>query len=125
MGRRRFTEADDDRIAAMHESGLSGKQIAEHFQCSEFTIASRCLRMGIGGKTQRAARKPVMNRGSHIVRTFTPQEDSRLLELEAEGLGYSEIGRALNRTHSSIYNRLRTLARQDALAEDNARELGL
>ena len=54
-----------------------------------------------------------MKRGNHVVRRFTPEEDALLLTLEAEGLSYTEIGRRLERPHTSISGRLMTLARHE------------
>ena len=60
----------------------------------------------------------VVRRGNHDVRRFTADEDTRLLALEAQGLGYSEIGRHMGRKPNSIRGRLATLARRDARAEE-------
>ena len=42
-------------------------------------------------------RRGSKNRRAHIVRRFTPFEDSEILRLQALGDGYCAIGRALNR----------------------------
>ena len=58
-----------------------------------------------------------MTRNGFAVRHFTPEEDDRLLALEAEGKTYTEIGRLMNRKPNSIRGRLMTLARREARAE--------
>ena len=58
-----------------------------------------------------------VTRGDHIVRRFTSDEDSVLLQLEAEGLRICEMSRALGRPPNSIRGRLMTLARHQARKE--------
>lgn len=57
------------------------------------------------------------HRGNHVVRRFTPEEDAQLIELAAEGLGPTEIGKRMGRGHNTIMGRLFTIARPDARNE--------
>ena len=67
--------------------------------------------------TMTAPGPAVVHRGDHVVRRFMPDDDARLLALDAEGLGHSAIGRAMGRPANSIRGRLMTLARREARAE--------
>ena len=119
MGKRRFSDADFDVIAEMRERGLSYQQIARKFGCSAKAISWHCLRLGADPPKPAPLRlnyhleHPTMKRGNHVVRAFTPDEDRRLLELEADGRSITEIGRTLGRRWNSVRGRLMTLARRD------------
>lgn len=122
MGKRKFSEADFDRITSMREKGMSYQQIANSFGCSAKSISWHCLRLGADPPKPWPLRPnyhlehPLMKRGNHIVRAFTPEEDARLLALEAEGNNLTQIGRALGRRWNSVRGRLMTLARRDERA---------
>jgi hypothetical protein len=51
------------------------------------------------------------------MRGFTDQEDRRLLELEAQGLTYTQMAQRLGRKQNSIRGRLYTLARREERVE--------
>jgi hypothetical protein len=121
MGGRRILSDDQlDQMADMREAGATLVAIADHFisagtAITPSTIAWQCLRLGI--LSPRYTQASVGHAGT-IGRAFTPDEDRRLLELEAQGLTRSAIARALGRSPNSIAGRLYTLARHDAVAEE-------
>lgn len=111
-----------DAICQMREAGRSYRQIAMRFGFSPGAVAWICLRDGAEPPnprplTQTAPGKPVMQRGGHVVRRFTPQEDAQILQMEADGARMCDIAAALNRRQNSIRGRLMTLARQEARRE--------
>lgn len=126
MSGRKLFDRDYDRLAAMREEGKSYEQIARVFGCSAKAISWHCLRLGAEPPKPAPLRlnyhleHPVMKRGNHIVRAFTPEEDARLLQLEAQGLGYIAMGKAIGRKQNSVRGRLMTLARREARAEQSA-----
>lgn len=122
MTKSRLTEEQMERAIAMRERGLGCDLIGKEFGVSGGAIRWRFLMLGV--EPPKPARlKPggptVMQRGDHLVRRFTDEEDKRLLELEAEGLNNTQIGRALGRKPNSVKGRLMTLARY-AAREDEA-----
>lgn len=122
MAKRRLSPADLDRLAERREAGASYRELAAEFGCSESAISWQCLRLGADPPKPPRPRPtyhlqmPLVRRGNHMVRAFTPAEDARLLELEQQGLGNTAIGRALDRRPNSVRNRLMTLARHDERA---------
>ena len=123
--RRALTDEQRDLACTLREQGWSCERIAHHFRSRgtrvhRSSIAWLCLIEGadlpIARRKQQCAPPPgiITRRGNHSFRTFTPEEDARLLALEAEGKNYSVIGRALGRKPNSIRGRLATLARRDA-----------
>lgn len=126
---RRLSDAQIDEMAALRERGWSCDRIAEHFTKAGTAISGsaiywQCLRVGAdvprklrGAHTQPGA---PYQRGKHIVRPYTTDDDRRLLELEAAGAKMREIARKLGRAENSIRGRLMTLARRQARAEDLA-----
>ena len=55
--------------------------------------------------------RPVLADGqTSLRRTWTPEEEARLRELWAKGLGYTRIGRQMGRTHDSIKGHLKHLS---------------
>lgn len=115
----KLSDSDYDRIAEMREAGQSYRQIGKVFGCSAKAISWHCLRLGADPPKPYPLRPnyhlehPVMKRGNHIVRAFTPVEDAKLLALAQQGLGTTAIGRALGRRSNSVTGRLMTLARRD------------
>ncbi|MCC3246169.1 hypothetical protein LG047_12700 [Methylocystis sp. WRRC1] len=123
--RRRFSDRDMQEIAELREAGWTYARIGQRFGISGNSISYYCLKMGVEppvvAKCWSSVKGPAsMVRGNHVVRRFTPVEDSLLLKLEAEGASYSEIGRTLGRAPNSIAGRLMTLARRDAREEPAA-----
>lgn len=122
MPKRRLTDSDYERMAVLRERGVSYNAIGKELGCSGKAVSWHCLRLAIDAPKPAPLRpnyhleQPLMKRGNHIVRAFTPDEDKRLIELEAQGLGNSAIGRVLGRRPNSIAGRLMTLARRDERA---------
>lgn len=126
-GTRILTDEELAEACELREAGKPFTWISRHFaakgtKVSAGSLSWHCLMQGADAPPemrQACGIRPgtVMKRGDHVVRTFTPQEDERLLELEAEGLGYTEIGRRIGRKPNSVRGRLATLARHDARAE--------
>lgn len=128
-GRRLLSDDQLADMVAMREAGRTAQQIANHFTAQgtaikASTIDWHCLRLGVTsprGARQLAPpdRRPVW-RGGHIVRPYTAEDDRLLLELEAAGVGRTEMCRRLGRKSNSITARLCTLARRDLIAEEMA-----
>jgi len=128
-GPRILTDEQVDHACELREQGWSCQRIAEHFavkgvMVSAGSISWACLVNGadLPLAKQRPLLAPkrtgsVVSRSGHLVRTFTPDEDQRLLELEQQHLNISEIARQMGRQPNSIRGRLATLARHDARAE--------
>jgi len=126
MGRRKVTDEQVGEMCELREAGKTFGQISRKFaargiEISESAISWHCLIQGADAprsRRQDSKIKPgtVIKRGKHAVRTFTEAEDKLLLELEAEGLSRTEIGRKLGRKHNSIIGRLATLARREERA---------
>ena len=116
----RQTSIDLDQLAELREvRGLTYRRIAEIVGRSAGAVAWQCLKNGIekpGELPRVQVRRDPLNRGGGVVRYYSPEEDAELLRLEATGLNYYEIARAMGRANSSIRGRLLTLARQDERA---------
>ena len=117
---------DDEQLetmSEMREVGLTYTQIARHFAArgtliSPATIRWQCLRLGVEAPV--ALRRPMGGDCPGAGRSFTPEEDSQLLELEANGTTKAAIARALGRRTNSVNARLYTLARMQARSEELA-----
>lgn len=119
---RRLGPEQLERMIAMRESGAPYSKIAAALGCSQGAVRWHCLRLAVeppkGTRPwDRLKGPPVVRRGSHLVRRFTPEEDARLLALEAQGLNNNAIARRLGRRWNSVRGRLMTLARRDELLE--------
>jgi DNA-binding NarL/FixJ family response regulator len=107
----------------MREQGKTYGQIARAIKCSDSAVSWHCLRLGAESPKSKhqswsGIKGPVlMKRGEFVVRRFTPEDDERLLQLEASGLRICEIARQLKRRHNSVKGRLMTLARRDERRE--------
>lgn len=127
MARRRITEEQLERAIALRERGWSLRRIAELIgACSPQALSWHFLARAVDPPKPAALRVdfhlrcPVMKRGAHVMRAFTPDDDARLIELERQGATVSAIGRALGRKPNSIKGRLMTLARREERAERQA-----
>lgn len=122
MGNRHLSDDDRERLATMREAGKTYAQIAEALGRSKSAISWHCLRLAAESPRPHKSRPdyyrkaPIVRRGKTVVRAFTPAEDTKLLQLEGQGLKPTAVGRALGRRDSSIRNRLMTLARRDERA---------
>lgn len=122
MAVRRLTKGLLEHAIEMREAGVSVRQIAREIGCSQGALRWQFLKLAVDPPKPPPVwpdyylKVPQINRGNHVVRAFTPDEDARLLELERQGLGDSAIGRALDRRPNSVRGRLMTLARQEERA---------
>lgn len=121
MGKRKFDRATVDRAIALREQGISYGEISKDTGMSRGQIYWECLRAGAEApnNTIRAGKITAMvvsTKRGHIIRRFTEEEDRKILEMEAQGMGPFQIGKALGRAHNSITGRLMTLARHDERA---------
>jgi hypothetical protein len=123
MTKPRITPALKEQIAELREGrGWSYQRIGRKIGLSEGAVSWHCLMLGIeppqACQSWPVPRGPlVMKRGNHLLRRFTPDEDARLLALEAEGKSRNAIGRAIGRRPNSVTGRLATLARREARRE--------
>ncbi len=127
MAERRVTPQLIETIIVLRERGRSFGQISARLGLSRGTISWHCLKHGAEpprpGRSWDVPKVMEMRRGNHVVRRYSPEEDARLLALEARGLRIAEIARALGRASNSIRGRLMTLARRDERREaERARE---
>lgn len=83
-------------IAELREGrGWSCVRIARHVGCSESLIRWYCLQHGIEKKGS-----PASGPGRS---SYTAEEDRHLLDLERQGLNYSQIAKRLGRVRSSVF----------------------
>jgi hypothetical protein len=131
-GKRILSDTQVDEACAMRERGLSCQQISNHFaaagvKVSAGSISWACLTRGADipparrGAKQSLRAGETYSRNGHVIRTFTPDEDTLLRVLDMQGFSLAVIARRLGRRHNSIRGRLATLARHDARREDQAR----
>lgn len=125
MPKRRLTDADYERIAELRAKGHSCEWIGRKIGCSGSAVSWHCLRLGIDTPKPAPLRKDYykrgpMKRGNFILRPYTPEDDAKLLDLEAKGLNYAELGRQLDRKPNSIRGRLMILARREERAAAGA-----
>ncbi len=111
-------------IAERREAGAELKAIADEFNCTQGSVQWACLKLGAELpdprplKLRHHLQNPVVERGNHVVRAFTPDDDEQIRDMAARGLTISEIGRHLTpvRKPNSIKSRMMTLARRDERA---------
>ena len=114
------------QIIEMRERNMSYEAIGRRLNLPKTTVGYQCLKHyvepSIPGKSQQMTTDHVKTytRNGRNVRRFSPAEDKKLLNLEANGHSPTAIGKALARRHSSISNRLMILARRDARQEAEA-----
>jgi hypothetical protein len=119
MSKRRLSEEEINRAIEMRERGLSLELIGRDIGRSAKALSWLFLKLAVDPPKPPKCRPnyhlqcPVLKRGNHVVRAFTPDEDMKLLALEAEGLSVTQIARALGRRWNSTRGRLMTLARQE------------
>ena len=116
----KLTQEEKSKILALREKGRSIASIAQEIGCSVGAVGYHCLRNNAEPPKTTFPLNPnfpaVVTRNGREVRRFTPDEDRQLIELDRQGLSYSEIGRRLNRLHNSIIYRLCILARREERA---------
>lgn len=103
---------------------MSCQAIASKLNLHHGAVSWHLLKLGIekGGHPPsnyrpRRSEECTFTRNGVLVRGFTEHEDNTLLELEAQGLTYTEMARRLGRKQNSVRGRLYTLARRDERLE--------
>ncbi len=114
-GRRSLTEDEVEQLVALREQGWGYSRIAGRLGVSPGAIHYQCLKHGAVSPRQRPRPVPDQavtrqGRDGRSQTTFTRADDERLLQLEAQGLGYTAIARAIGRGHTSVRIRLMMLA---------------
>lgn len=123
MSTKRLSKKTIAKIVEMREKGYGLRFIAKELNCSYGGAYWITLREGAEPPKQKLLMAPVpdiqrvVKRGNMLVKSFTAEEDEKLLELERKKLSRSDIARALKRQPNSITARLRTLARRDERQE--------
>jgi hypothetical protein len=118
----KYTSEQVNKAAELREQGLSCGAIAEQVGMTERSVYWHCIKLGADSPLAAAnaprPRKPItVQRGNHIVRQFTPQDDKQLLALEAEGLTPAMIAQRMGRKRNSIVGRMMTIAFKQERAE--------
>jgi transposase-like protein len=114
--RRRFTtQAQRDAIEQLRGTeGWTVKRIAKHLGLSRGAVDYWCLVLGVeraGAPIPSTPPRPaVVQRGSHVVRVFTPAEDAALQAMAEARV--CDIARRLGRRSNSIIGRRLILARR-------------
>jgi len=121
MGAKRFDQETVDRAIALREAGISYSMISKLTGMSRGSIYWKCL--AAGAEAPNNHQRPgairamiVQTKRGHTIRRFTEEEDRKILEMEAAGIGPFQIGKALGRAHNSITGRLMVLARHEERA---------
>lgn len=116
----KLSPAQAVEIAELREQGWSYDRLAERFGVSASAIHYRCLRQGARSPRSHRDRYagPAVIKASdgRTQRRFTPEEDARLLALDANGTSFKAMARELGRPNTSVRIRLMALA----LHEDQA-----
>jgi hypothetical protein len=115
--------AKEEMLALREDRGWSYARIAATYGVSPAVVSYHCLIAGAEkpGPFPRSYVRPgaIEQRGNHVVRRFTPDEDALILALSLRGMSNGAIGRSCSprRRPNSIKGRLATLARREARAE--------
>lgn len=128
-GKRILSDAQIDEMCGLREKGWGVERIAEYFTANGTAISAaainwQCMVHGadapkrLRGKHAQAAAP--YQRGAHVVRPYSPEDDALLRVLDMQGFKVSVIARRMGRKQNSICGRLLTLARKDARAEEAA-----
>ena len=115
-----FTDEQLARMCAWRRSGRSYAFIARRLGCSAGAARHQCLLAGAfpeGSKPRPSPFPMLTSRNGLPVRRFTPEDDAILLAMKADGVGPTEIGRALDRSPGTIRNRLLALELQQRQLE--------
>ena len=122
MSARKLTDAQIEEAATLREKGWSIGRLAIRYGCSTGALYWHMLRLGadppklVASEMQRTRVGPAeVMRNGVPVRSYSPADDMLIMRLDAEGKGYTAIGRALSppRKPNSVRARLMTLARHE------------
>lgn len=105
---------------AKREAGWSTRRIGMRLGVSSSAINYQCLKHGAVSPRQRRTATPEMQhryegKDGRKFRTFTPDEDHRLLVLARQGLTVSQIGRDMARANTSVRMRIMMLELREDL----------
>lgn len=113
----RYPQDTIDHAIDMKERGLNTHLIARKTGLPRRVVTYHAVKAGVFMPTPRPPAKNHMRTRAdgtaHEVKRFTPEEDSKILKLRKEGKSLREIGRATDRAHHTIYQRLNTLAARE------------
>lgn len=112
-----------EKMIEWREQGRSFAWIAKQLGVSRSAINWQCLKYGVEPPKRNwplpaPCHMPVVKRGNHVVRRFTPDEDRKLIEWREQGMRVCDIGKRLGRKGNSITGRLYTLARHENVKEE-------
>jgi hypothetical protein len=116
MTRRWYTDDQINRAVELREKGWGYEAIAEEVGMTAASASYHCVRLGAELPKPTRLRpngKRVVQRGKHVVRRFTPEEDQKILAMAAAGDRVSDIANAIGRKINSVIGRIRTLARYE------------
>ena len=118
MPAKKYHEDRLNQMMDLREAGKTYKQISKITGMHVSSISWYCLKFGIDhpdktGEIKEKNYPMTCSRNGHAVRRFTDDEDKLLLEMDAAGKNYTQMGRRLNRKRNSIEGRLMTLARRE------------
>lgn len=112
-----LSEADHERIAALADKGWKAPRIAQTIRKHAGTVYWYMLRSGLAERDpNRRVRTTPYKRGSYWVYPYSPDEDTYIEALRAEGASFKKIAAAATerfgkpRNHHSIFVRLTILA---------------
>ncbi len=115
MPAKKYTQEQIDKSLDLRERGLSYGQIRLRTGVHEKSVERYCRINGVdvpNPQTEYTGPTDYFRNGQRI-KTFSAEEDSQIQKWDMQGVPRNEMARRLNRAHSSIRNRLASLARQD------------
>lgn len=97
-------EQIDEMVRLFEEDGVKPKELARRFHITVSAVNYRLLREGLdpwpqGGKADRAKQPGA----------FSAEDDRRMLDLGAQGLGHHKIAQMIGRPKTSVLIRILTL----------------
>lgn len=119
----KLTEEGAARLERLRQRGWSYASIGREVGLSASAVHYQCLIRGLvspnqRGKTGCKGPAEMTYRDGRQMRRFTPEDETRMLELEAQGLSVGQIAKAMGRAQTSVRIKLLMLAhRQEVLAE--------
>lgn len=122
MPRAKLTQQQLDQAIVERERGRSCATIAKRFGVSRGAINYQCLKAGAVSPNQRRTPTPIeassfVGRDGRTFRTFTQEDDDRLLQLRLAGMKPSQIAREMGRGNTSIRMRLLLLAAREEMVQ--------
>lgn len=123
MPAKKYTDEQINKAMNLREKGLSYSCIGRMTKMNPKSVQRYCLING--------AESPNSNgnvyygpssyvRGNQVITLFSKEDDQQMLDMAMAGVSRNEIARRLGRAHSSVRNRLASLARQESILEKTA-----